>query len=344
MKNGVSGRFEEIDVLRGLCSICVVLSHYLSYCARYLGYDGISLAHYGFYAVEMFFIISGFVIYSSLEKSADWQDFAFYRVTRLYPTYIVALLIMAVVERVVFQDRVAPPTSEHVWLPGALANVTMLQEFFGFGDLDHVYWTLAVEIAFYVDMALLFAAGLLVRAELVIGLWLALACIWSFFAHPDPFSPDDLISRYLIFPYVPFFAAGIMFYLIHARGPTRLRIALIVAALAAEWWIHGAGRLVVAAVLFAVFALAIAGRLRLLVSPVTVWLGLISYPLYLSHRNLGYSTILWLDERGVPILATVAVTVTGALLLASALCFFVERPSLRVLRRWYGTRPAAVVA
>jgi peptidoglycan/LPS O-acetylase OafA/YrhL len=337
-----SGRFEEIDVLRGLAAMCVVLSHYLSYCSRYLGYGGFDFQNYGFYAVELFFIISGFVIYWSLEKSGNWRDFALSRVTRLYPTYLVALIVMAVAETLVFHDRIAPTGPEKVWLPGAIANTSMLQEFLGFSDLDHVYWTLTVEIAFYVDVAVLSVLGLLGRVELVAGLWLALACVWSFFAQPDPFTPEDPWSRYLILSYVPFFVAGITFYLIHAKGATKPRIGIILGALAAEWWMHGAARLGVAVLLFAVFGLVLTGRLRFLASPVAVWFGTISYPLYLIHRNLGYSTLLWLDEKGIPIWLAVGLAIAGALALASLLCYLVERPALRFLRRLYRSAAPAL--
>lgn len=87
-------RFEELDVLRGLAAAGVVLSHYSSHCARYFaaGPFGVHLPTvYGFYAVELFFMISGFVIYFTLERSATWKDFAFSRLTRLYPAYWTAL-------------------------------------------------------------------------------------------------------------------------------------------------------------------------------------------------------------------------------------------------------------
>jgi hypothetical protein len=88
MQTGLRTRFAELDVLRGLAAACVVLSHYSSHRVRYFGAGpfGVHLGKiYGFYAVEMFFMISGFFIYLTLERSAAWQDFAFSRVTRLYP-------------------------------------------------------------------------------------------------------------------------------------------------------------------------------------------------------------------------------------------------------------------
>jgi peptidoglycan/LPS O-acetylase OafA/YrhL len=143
MKTGPDGRLEELDVLRGVAALCVVLSHYTSYCARYFGAGpfGVYLGTiYGFYAVELFFMISGFVIYFTLERSVTWKDFAFSRATRLYPAYWTALTLMVVLDHVVF--------GKPFWAGGYIVNLTMLQEFIGFPNLDIVFWSLTVEIAF----------------------------------------------------------------------------------------------------------------------------------------------------------------------------------------------------
>jgi len=89
--------------------------------------------------------------------------------------------------------------------------------------------------------------------------------------------------------------------------------------------------------------LAVTGKLRFAVSPVTLWLGGISYPLYLIHRNLGYWTMDRLHGLGVPVWLLFTVTIVGALVLATALTYAVERPALRALRQWYRTRARATV-
>ena len=66
---------------------------------------------------------------------------------------------MVVVDQVVF--------GKPLWVGGYVVNLTMVQEFVGFRNLDLVFWSLTVELAFYVTMGLLFAAGLLPRLELV---------------------------------------------------------------------------------------------------------------------------------------------------------------------------------
>lgn len=348
MRTEPGGRFEELDVLRGLAAASVVLSHYSSHGARYFGAGpfGVHLPTvYGFYAVELFFMISGFVIYFTLERSVTWKDFAFSRATRLYPAYWTALTLMVVLESVLF--------GKPFWVGGYVVNLTMLQEFVGFGNLDNVFWSLTIELAFYVIMGLLFATRLLPRIEVVATVWLALACLWSVVDQYLGIALPAALPRLLILRYVPYFVAGIVFSRIARTGLTRARLALLFAALAAAGLIDGLWdadvaavegtdvlrRLGVAAVLFGIFALAVTGRLRFAISPVTLWLGSISYSLYLSHRNLGYSTLFRLHDAGVSISTSFLVTLLGAVILATVLSHTVERPAMRALRRWYRARP-----
>jgi peptidoglycan/LPS O-acetylase OafA/YrhL len=344
MKTGPSGRFEELDVLRGAAALCVVLSHYSSHCARYFGAGpfGVHLPTiYGFHAVQLFFMISGFVIYFTLERSATWKDFAFSRVTRLYPAYWTSVTLMVLLERVVF--------GRPVWIGGYVTNMTMFQEFLGFSNLDNVFWSLTIEVAFYVIMGVLLSVGLSARIELVGAIWLVLACLWSAVDQYLGIALPAALPRVLILRYAPFFVAGIAFYLVSRRGPTPVRLGLIAAALASAAFIDGLWdadtpaiawsdllyRLGVAVVLFGLFALAVGGRLRFAVSPVTLWFGTISYCLYLSHRNLGYSTLFRLHDRGVAISTSFLIALADALILAVVLTYAVERPAMRALRRRY---------
>jgi peptidoglycan/LPS O-acetylase OafA/YrhL len=325
-------RFAEVDVLRGLAALAVVFSHYTQYLGRYYG-DAPFEYRYGFEAVLLFFTISGFVIYFTLQKCATVVDFAVARATRLYPTYVTALLLMTVVEVVVFGGT--------VWWGGLVANLTMFQEFIGYKNLDNVFWSLTVEVAFYLNMAALFATGLLRRPERVAAVWLALSCAWALLDRQLGITIPEIVPRLFVLPYSPFFVAGIVFYRIVTSGLDRTRTGLLLAALATEWWLHGLYGLTVAAIVFGIFGLAVSGRARFLVSRLTLWLGAISFPLYVSHRNIGYATIQRMHDGGVSPWFILVVTTLGALILGAALCYSVERPALRALRGWYRSRTAA---
>lgn len=110
-------------------------------------------------AVVMFFAVSGFVIPFSLLKAnkAPLRSFAISRFFRLYPAYwgsmVLALAIIPLVRGDVFT------------LTQIVANITMLQQFLGQQNILGVYWTLQIEIVFYVVSAILFYVRILHKPE-----------------------------------------------------------------------------------------------------------------------------------------------------------------------------------
>lgn len=331
MRPGASGRFDEIDVMRGIAALCVVASHYTSYCVRYFGGAPIHVPlEYGFYAVKLFFTISGFVIYFTLDKSRTVADFAFSRFARLYPGYVVALSFMMLIETSVFGER--------MWWGGYVVNLTMFQEYLGFPNLDNVFWSLTVELAFYLQMSIILWVGAIRRIELIALAWIVAACGWKAATDLVGIQVPGLVARLYLFDHVPYFMAGIAFYLIDKDGWKRQRLAILFLAGCAEWYMRGTEGALVASAIFAVFAMAVAGWLRFLVNRVSIWFGAISYSLYISHRNLGYSSMQYLHDRGVAVELGLAVAFGGALLLATAIHYTVERPVGRRLTRWYKAR------
>jgi peptidoglycan/LPS O-acetylase OafA/YrhL len=123
-------RFAELDALRGFAALAVVLYHYSLHTGRYY-HDFPFRFTAGAYGVELFFCISGFVIFWTLERSRTITDFAFSRFTRLFPTYWTAIAVMAVMSLAHLGDP--------FWPRGYLVNATMLQTFLRFPDVDVVY-------------------------------------------------------------------------------------------------------------------------------------------------------------------------------------------------------------
>src|SRR6266446_6407653 len=85
-------RFEELDALRGVAALSVILFHYLHQYDAIYGKDGVLLFGAlnwpsGIYGVYLFFMISGFVIFMTLRGARDWLDFVVSRFSRLYPAY-----------------------------------------------------------------------------------------------------------------------------------------------------------------------------------------------------------------------------------------------------------------
>lgn len=88
-------RFVELDSVRGIAALAVVIYHYLYRYNELYAHHGLNFdwAYWGKYGVQLFFIISGFVIFMSLERVKKPFDFIASRFTRLFPAYWIALII-----------------------------------------------------------------------------------------------------------------------------------------------------------------------------------------------------------------------------------------------------------
>ncbi len=185
------------------------------------------LSEYGWLGVEVFFLISGFVICMSA-WGRSLGDFVTSRVSRLYPAYWVAVLLTAAVLTVWPNVR-----SADNW-ETVLTNLTMLQQGLGVPDVDDAYWTLFIELKFYLLFAIVVFRGVTYRrCVLFCGLWTVAGVVALK-------SNSDLLSVWAIAPYSPYFIAGIAFYLMHRFRPTVLLWAIVaISFLLAQHYLRG---------------------------------------------------------------------------------------------------------
>jgi peptidoglycan/LPS O-acetylase OafA/YrhL len=331
-----SSRFAALDGLRGIAALWVVCFHYLTRYDDFFGRAGNTLFGHltfpnGLYGVYLFFMISGFVIFMTLLRCRGPLDFIVSRFSRLYPAYWTAVALTASVA------ALYPLPGQEISLAQMVANATMLQTFVYIADVDGVYWTLAVELSFYAMMLAIFSAGLLRRIERVAWVWLAVAAL-SQLSSQAGFDLWYRVSLVLVLRYVEFFIAGIVFYLARVEGYTRQRVALLVCCVGLAWLSHGLLPAVALAGFCVLFHLCITYRVRWISTGPILWLGAISYPLYLTHQMLGYRALSALLAHGVPPAVALAVVTAAALALASAITLLVERPAMVAVRRWYRAR------
>lgn len=318
-------RVKEVDVLRGLAALTVVLSHYFPHWKRYLGDVWVIVpGELGYYAVKLFFVISGLVIFMTLDRCNSVREFGVLRFSRLYPAYWTTL-VLATLVGTVFAGR-------SLWAGGFVVNTTMFQEFIGYPNLDNVYWSLTVELAFYLNVAWLYALGVHKNVLSCTSVWLALSALWAVTVF-DPNSDDrDWFALLFALDYAPYFVIGILFYRAHDKGWRAPEFSILAAALVVEFMIASWEGLFVAIVSTSLVYAALAGHLKFINGRVTLWLGAISYSLYLGHRNIGYDLLPWLHDHGLGPVPAIAVTTLIVIGLASAVTFWVERPSSRFIR------------
>ncbi|MDT9295311.1 acyltransferase family protein [Arthrospira platensis] len=170
-----SQRLWELDVLRGIAALSVVLFHYTSQYSTLYGHSDQVWFYWGLgrHGVEFFFIVSGFVILITLERTTSCLDFIIKRFSRLYPAYWVGIILTFTI------TAIAQLPELQVSFPEAVLNLTMFQWLFNVPNVDKVYWTLRIEICFYIMMLLIYKLRLLKRVEVVVSGWLALTLFYS---------------------------------------------------------------------------------------------------------------------------------------------------------------------
>jgi peptidoglycan/LPS O-acetylase OafA/YrhL len=324
-------RLVELDALRGLAALAVMLFHYTTryhdlYPAAPQTAWSVPWGHHG---VELFFAISGFVIFVTLDRSRTLADFAVSRVSRLFPAYWTAILLTSLV--MLFAGR-----TELLRTPTEIAvNMTMLQGFVHVAAVDAAYWTLSIELAFYAVMAVIWRLGLFRHIGAVLVGWLLLPWIWTYAPALTGHTPSWLLGLLLIQAQVPWFAIGIAAYRLRsgATGGGGWTPVVIGFALLTIAGCQGLSALWVAVPVTLIMVTVATRGLRALRWPPLVWLGTISYSLYLLHQNIGHVLIAALERRGAPPLLAITIAIVVAVALAAAVSYAVERPALHAVRR-----------
>jgi len=338
----VTPRFESLDLLRFAAALSVTLYHlgfrgWINEASGYLPFPWLaSIFRYGYLGVDAFFVISGFVILMTVQNHGP-REFVASRIVRLYPAYWFCV-IAAFVCFYLFDGKTSP---QH-WLTGVV-NMSMLQEFVGVEHVDGVYWTLAIELRFYLLVLLLSLLRRIHRIELFMWAWMVLLVLQDrrFVALPD------WLDAALIQAWAHYFVAGALFFMVRRGGWNWSRSLLLLLCLARAlqhgyWYMLLKERLTgvpfdmvaVAVVLVGVFTLFAALSSGRLGSGRLAWastLGALTYPLYLVHEIVGHALLFprlspkWAEVQ----LATVLLV---ALACAWGIHRWVERPWARWLK------------
>jgi peptidoglycan/LPS O-acetylase OafA/YrhL len=288
----------------------------------------------GHLGVDLFFIISGFVIFMSLERSKDATDFAVSRFARLYPPYVVcACLTVSVIVLGHFNPF-------RLTVIDALLNLTMLNKAQGNIPIDSTYWTLTYEVHFYALAAIAYFLLRIRRIEWACLVWLGVALV----ARISGF--NDAHVRYGVLLGVNFchlFILGMLIYLVWQRRHTWLTLVTALLAFGMTFFgpTQNPGHLRIwqFVALTGIFVLGVwlaaEDRLKVLNIRPLVFLGEISYSLYLVHAIAGYWLIRKLESWNWIPDAAVLSTVLVAIVVATALRRLVEVPARRAIRNYY---------
>lgn len=328
-------RILELDCLRGISVLVVVLHHYtFAYDYHFkLFSDNKFYLFYGNLAVQLFFIISGFVIFLTLENCKKPLDFIVSRFSRLYPAYWAAMLTTIVVITIF-----PVPTLGKYTIKEIAINFTMLQGFFkGTRLIDQVYWTLKLELLFYGIMFLIFISKSLKKIDIFCLVWLAISITSCYVVFPL----KKYIDVLLILSSCPLFIAGISFYKIKSGKNGNMSHVLILLGFIVEccWLLktpgENYGSLVVLGFIYLIFYIFAYRGLPFLINKFFLFFGAISYSLYLVHNVIGYSIIYNLRKLTDTQFIYVSIPIVISILLAVLINKFIEIPVMNRIRKYY---------
>lgn len=353
-------RYANIDALRGVAAALVIWLHGAGLFAQLPGIDGrgqvwFDLAYafdFGRVGVVAFFMISGYVIPPTLRGSitTGTHRFLVRRFFRLFPAYWLSI----------------PLGYLTLWMPfgrsfdatDVLANVTMLPAVFGREATIGLYWTLEAELVFYTLCLVLFLCGVLRQRIALFGLVLVLVALMV--SMQARLLPSPALVQWKLIPYnLSLMLAGALVRQAHDafRGSASnnirdSRTALMFAAMAiALTTVPALGSLALGPTpATKVFGYSYLIGILLFISTVlwwsrpnrfVVWLGTISYSLYLLHPIVLYPmvwvlTYHWRVPAPFGVGSLLALLSAGSVALAALVYSAVELPAIRYARRLTG--------
>jgi peptidoglycan/LPS O-acetylase OafA/YrhL len=313
-------RLPVLDMLRGLASFAVCWFHMTNGRIDFLPPGTLKTSGaFGWLGVDVFFVISGFVIPFALKRSGygirDSGTFLLKRVVRLDPPYFVTIglvILLGYLSTKAPRFQGPPFTFS---LPQTLLHVGYLNTFFHYPWLNPVFWSLAIELQYYLLIALIFPLLVSRRSPLRIGTMLVLATLSL-----------GIPAAQFVFHWLLLFLFGIVTFQFRAGLLSRtMYLAYIAVITVGGFFCYGILICLTGLASALVIAFVNVGHVRGL-----TWLGAISYSLYLLHAPIG-GRIINLSSRFATTLPTkflaVIVATAVSILAAWGLYKLVERPA-----------------
>ncbi|MHB8636572.1 MAG: acyltransferase family protein [Fimbriimonadaceae bacterium] len=343
-------RYAALDGLRGVAALCVVQYHVFQTGCYGKVPDLVQALFQGYFAVLVFFVLSGFALSAALERPHAYPKWLARRALRLYPPVIAAVALYLVAERVPAVGRIPYSLTGFILPAPHSASQPILAAALILGHPGGVLWSMAVEVRASILMPLikLLANWLTARA---FRLWVAVAAVGLAEATAAVLGWEGLLTRWAQASYLLLFVTGALIYANrefikdrYASSPW-LANSLLVTAGVLTLAAHGAGAgeysgwnlaILKLAAILSVASLLAGGATggRLLTSRPVAFLGAVSYSLYLCH-----SLVIEALRATLPHLYSAAPVFNAAclalsLLLAWGLHAAVEQPAISWSRRF----------
>ncbi|MBN9586026.1 MAG: acyltransferase [Afipia sp. 62-7] len=364
-------RLSALDGLRGVAILLVMGFHYFYHLESFYykstlypygeTFSNTVIFKYGYLGVELFFIISGFVIAMTLESSKSLIDFAIRRFVRIWPALIVSAVLTFFLLN--WSDAPFALTRRQFWpnfIPSlTLTPVAMWSGLFPKVDfVTGVYWSLVVEIRFYMIALILY--WMFARQNFARNLVIFTVLTYIVRALLRRWLPgyNGVYDGFFVPDYMPWFAAGAVFYELYKERLTRsaalVMLAIsyaMIARISINYTVIGRDPFVSSgfALLFLILFWFLATKpasMRIFEIRPLVWIGECSYSIYLYHYAVGMILISQISKTiGLgPQLALVAAVYLVIFAIGRISYAAVENPARRWLTKLFIGPPQKTAA
>jgi hypothetical protein len=283
-------RIDFLDGLRGVAIILVIGFHAFSRWTAILPYGNayrdIVIFKYGYLGVNLFFLISGFVILMSLEKNKSFFLFIYKRWLRLFPGMLIATTFIYLTADF-FYERPAGIPNIYSIIPGlTFIEPNWIEKITGkhIISLEGAFWSIWVEVKFYFIFGLSYF--LLGNKKATIAIFL----MYLLYRLGNTFNVNcfAFLSDIFSFKYFAWFASGSLAYLYFVSKNNKYLYQSVVVSLIEIYQYRQDSKLLLFCffIMLVFFTPIYFEKTRFLfTNSVLLLFGFISYPLYLIHQN-----------------------------------------------------------
>jgi peptidoglycan/LPS O-acetylase OafA/YrhL len=259
----------QLHIIRAIASLSVAIFH--------LGGKAIPVLNYGWMGVQMFFVLTGFVICWSLPenyKLLDFPRFLVRRVVRIEPPYICSIILIIVLSYFVYHN------SNNINLKNVLFHLAYINNFLKDDYLSPVYWTLGIEFQFYVLIGMLFPY--LFHSKYSAILSLLFLNILSFYW---------IVEYSFVLNFISYFTLGILSYMYKTKKIERNEFFGIATLLLFYMYFH-IGPEPTAVSLLTCIIIVFISKSNIIID----FFSRISFSLYLTHDIVGSQLVIFFGD------------------------------------------------
>jgi len=274
----------SFDTMRGMAILFVLAALFLTnsvvfddYSTTMLGNTSLNFSFFGNTGVILFFYLSGYLIYASIDRGKNIAFFLYKRLLRIYPPYLFSIAIVLIMP---FFFNFYP----FYGMRDIFANIFFIKDFLNAPYMNNVYWSLLVEVRFYFIIFVFFLLSRhfkFLKIEYLLLLLLLVNYTKLFFTGSGSWFVTWLLLFFI----------GILFY---KYVTNKIKIGILIVCLVSVYVFRDLSSFLSAVACTIIFAFCFYFNCT---NRVLIFFGNISYSLYLVHAPIGYSLFYFITKN-----------------------------------------------